>query len=157
MENTAEILNQDALVEEALANFMALIEDTDYDAIFSMMGIGRFQFLRRKQIKMEIAALRMALWRLALGRSFPDDADNMFTIFLERYKSCHPQRHGPMVAHRAREYWGMIQPKGDSDFNGVARHLASFLTSDEYNIHSLPLKLALYIRRDYRFIFDRLI
>lgn len=157
MENTARILDRQALIEEALANFAALVEDTDYDAIFGMMGIGRLQFLRRKQMRLELAALRMALWRLALGRSFPEDADMMFDEFLKRYALAHPSRPGALAVSRAREYWGMLAPKGDSDFNGVARHLASFLAEDNYNARALPLKLALYLRRDYRFIFDRLI
>lgn len=153
----AETLDARALIEEALANFAVLSDDADYDGVMDMLGLGKFQFLRRKQMRTELGGLRIALWRLALSRSFPNDADNMFDEFLRRYAASHPDKRGQTTIERAREYWGMLQPGGDSDFNAVARHLTSFLDLDSNIERGITLKLALHIRNDYRFIFDRLI
>lgn len=157
MENAAKTYDERELIEEAIANFTALIDDADYDGVIDMMGIGKLQFLRRKQMRLELGALRMALWRLALSRSFPCHADEMFAEFLKRYSAEHPDRRSLSTVNRAREYWGMLEPGGDSDFHAVARHLISFMATEADSNSALTLKLALFIRHDYRFIFDRLI
>lgn len=157
MENVAEVLDEQSIIELALENFAALIDGAEFGAELEMMGIGRLQFLRRKQMLVELKGLYIALWRLALGRSFPDDADPMLTVFLRRYLRAHPDKIAPRVAERAREYWAMIQPRGDSDFNDIARHLSSFFIKDQQDTRAVTLKLALQIRRAYRFIFERLI
>lgn len=158
MPDTAEKLDEYGVIEEALANFAVLIDDTDYEAYLEMMAIGRFQFLLRKQMRIEILGLRMALWRLALARSFPTHADSMFSAFLERYTRSHPDKHSNQAASRGREYWAMLAPGGDSDFQMVARHLTSFKEQENNaNYRALILGLALAIRSDYKFIFERLI
>lgn len=158
MPEPAEKLDELGFAEEALANFEVLIDDTEYEAYLEMMGIGRLQFLRRKQMRVEILGLRMALWRLALARSFPKHADWMFREFLERFSSSHPDKNSRQAVRRGEEYWDMLAPGGDSDFQVVARHLASFQEQgDPGTIRALVLRLALAIRRDYKFIFERLI
>lgn len=158
MSDTAEKLDEQGVMEEALANFAALIEDVDYEAYLEMMGIGRFQFLRRKQMRIEVLGLHMALWRLALSRSFPAHADWMFSRFLARYVERHGDKGSQSIADRGRQYWGMLEPGGDSDFNEVARHLASFREQENSDIdRALVLRLALAVRRAYKWIFERLI
>lgn len=157
MSSAAAVYDSSALLEEALDNFTALVDDTDYDGILEMLGIGKFHFLRRKQMRIEWGALRMALWRLALARSFPENADCMFDEFLKRYTILHPDKQSAQMVTRAREYWGMLLPGGDADFMAAAHHLVSFLEIDPAEARSLILKLALFIRSDYKFIFERLI
>lgn len=153
----AEELYDHQLIEEALANFAALIDDLDFGAELDLMGIGRLQFLRRKQMQIELKGLYIALWRLALAKSFPQDADHMFSEFLARYDQNHHSKNNSETIARAHGYWGMLAPSGDSDFNAVARHLISFLDLEEKETRSLGLRLALHIRSAYRFIFERLI
>lgn len=155
--NVAEVFDEEAVIREALDNFAALIGDMDYNDAINLMGLGRFQFLRRKRMRLELMALYMALWRLALARSFPPHADAMFATFLAEYEGSHTGKACEGVTARAREYWAMIHPVGDSDFSDVARHLTSFLISDQRDVRALTLKLALHIRSAYRFIFERLI
>lgn len=157
MQNLAEVIDEQEIIEEALANFAALIDDLDFSAEFELMGIGRLQFMRRKQMQSELRGLYAALWRLALSHSFPQDADMMFTVFLRRYGHGHAGKAASQVLERATQYWGMLEPAGDSDFSNVARHLASFLEREEKDQRPLILKLALQIRSAYRFIFERLI
>ena len=153
----AEILDERDVIEEALANFSVLIDDLDFEAELELMGIGRLHFLRRRQMQIELKGLYMALWHLALSRSFPQDADAMFASFLNRYAAAHPGKPGEPIVKRAAEYSGMLAPYGDADFNDVAGHLLSFLESPEKDTRALKLRLALHIRSAYRFIFERLI
>lgn len=157
MRNLAEVIDEQATIEEALANFAALLDDLDFTAELDLLGIGRFQFLRRKQMTIELRGLYTAIWRLALARSFPQDAENMFNVFLQRYGQAHPGKLPTQIIERARQYWGMLEPAGDADFSEVARHLSSFIEREEKDQRPLILKLALHIRSAYRFIFERLI
>lgn len=157
MQNLAEVIDEQEIAELALANFAVLLDDLDFGAELEMMGITRLQFLRRKRMLIELRGLYAALWRLALGRSFPQGADHMFATFLERYGMQHAGKQTGQIVERASQYWGMIEPGGDSDFTSVARHLVSFLERDGNERRPLVLKLALHIRGAYRFIFERLI
>lgn len=157
MQNLAEEIDEQAIIEQALANFAALLDDIDFAAELELLGITRLQFMRRKQMLLELRGLYAALWRLALGRSFPQDADLMFAIFLRRYGQSHVGKGASQIVERARQYWGMLEPAGDGDFSDIARHLVSFLEREEKDRRPLTLKLALHIRSAYRFIFERLI
>ncbi len=157
MQNLAEVFDGESVAHEALENFAALLDDADFTAELELMGIGRMQFMRRRQMLVEWRGLYMALWRLALASSFPRDAERMFAAFLRSYHAAHPDKLSTRIMERAQQYWGMLQPKGDADFSDVARHLGSFSVQDEKQARSLTLRLVLHIRRAYKIIFDRLI
>ncbi|MBD5553021.1 MAG: hypothetical protein HDQ44_01650 [Desulfovibrio sp.] len=157
MQNLAENLDEHELMQEALANFAALLDDLDFATELEMLGIGRLQFLRRKQMLIELRGLYTALWRLALGRSFPNDADAMFQTFMQRYVDSHAGKSSGQIVERAQQYWGMLEPAGDADFSKVSSHLASFVERGQKELPPLVLGLALHIRSAYRLIFDRLI
>lgn len=157
MQNLAEVFDEAGAAREALENFAALLDGADFTAELELMGIGRMQFMRRRQMLVEWRGLYMALWRLALDSSFPQDAERMFTAFLHSYHAAHPDKVSSRIMERAREYWGMLQPRGDADFSDVARHLCSFSVRDEKQARSLTLRLVLHIRKAYKIIFDRLI
>lgn len=144
-------------VQEALDNFMVLIDDLDYKVVYEILGIGLLHFLRRKQMFIELKGLHMALWRLALSRSFPDDADFMFPVFLKNYARSHKSRIDAQIVERANQYWNMLIPLGNCDFSSVARHLMSFSPGMKVDDKALTLKLALYLNSSYNLIFDRLI
>lgn len=157
MWDEAKIFDERAIVQEALDNFAVLIDDLDFSAEMELLGIGRFQFLLRKLMRTELTGLYMALWRQALARSFPAFAPEMFHNFLDRYVDDHPGKIGMAIMERALLYWKMIQPAGDSDFSNIANHLTSFVVKENRDTRALNLKLALHIRKTYRFIFERLI
>lgn len=157
MENLAEVFDSDSMAYEALEKFIYFLEDIDFAVEMELMGIGRLQFMRRRQMLIEWKAIYIALWRLALASSFPEDASRMFDAFLNTYKKLHSDKISVSVVERAREYWGMIQPHGDSDFNDIARHLCSFFGQEKQDMRSLNLKIVLHVRKAYRIIFDKLI
>lgn len=157
LDNLAALTDREALAQEAIDNFSALLDGVDFEAEMELMGIGRFQFMRRRQMKVELRGLYMALWRLALQSSFPQDCEEMFRRFLDSYARSHPGRVPAQAIERATQYWGMLQPRGDSDFSFLGGHLASFAAQDDSGARRQALKLALHIRKAYRFIFDRMI
>ncbi|MDE5832516.1 MAG: hypothetical protein K2H64_05960 [Desulfovibrio sp.] len=156
MNNVAEIYDKGPFVKAAKENFAAILDNADYATVMEYMGIGRFQFLLRKQMIAELGGLYTALWRLALGRSLPNEADEMFADFLAEYERTHSGKYGALVAERAAQYWEMMGPEGDSDFRNVAQHLISFVVKDQRDSKALTLKLALHIRAMHRTIFERL-
>ncbi len=157
MQNLAELSESQNPTEVALENFQALLDDADFSLELELLGIRRMQFMRRRQMLRELRGLYAALWRLALGRSFPEDAENIFSAFLYQYLEAHPDKQGRQTCERARQYWAMLEPTGDADFSSVARHLTSFSAQPEKETKAVTLRLALHIRKLYRFIFDRLI
>jgi hypothetical protein len=156
-QNTAENFDGESAAGLALKNFAALLDDTDFVRELELMEIGRLQLMLRRQMLVEWRGLYMALWRLALEKSFPGEAEAMFAEFMAHYKNTHPDRLSAACVERAKEYWGMLAPAGETDFNPAARHLTSFFSNDTKDTRSLSLKLALHIRKTYTYIFDRLL
>lgn len=148
---------QAALVQEALDNFAVLLDDADFEATFRIMGLSRLHVLRRRQMLAECRGLYVGLWRLALQRSFPGDADSMLEAFSLRYRQQHPDKASAAALDRAVPYWDMLRIRGESDFTEVARHLASFFSLDDRAERSMILRLVLHIRKLYTEIFRRLI
>lgn len=144
-------------VRRALDNFNALLSDADFTEALDLLHVGRFQFLRRRQMKIELGGVFMALWRLALARSFPQDADRMFEEFRDTYGSKHTDEQSTQLLQRAVEYWAMLAPRGDKDFSEVSRHLCSFSVLNANAVRSIQLKMVLYLRKLYKFLFERLI
>lgn len=157
MAQAADATPQQNFVQEALDNFAVLLDDTDFTAHLHLMGVGRLHFTRRKQLLLEWRGLYVALWRLALGRSFPQDADAMLEAFCRTYRERHKDKLTPQMLERAGQYWDMMRVTRESDFTEVARHFCSFCQLNEKDTRSLQLKLVLIIRKAYTDIFRRLI
>ena len=148
-------------IDEVLDNFAALLGSFDFTPEIDAMGIGRMQFLRRKRALQDLRALFIALWRLALRKSFPDDGDVIFETFLGRYQQ-NPARDSARkdaaaMVDKVRAYVDMLDHKGDADFSEAAHHLVSLLSLGDAEAKALRLRLALHIRSTYKLIFDKLI
>ena len=157
MAQAADAATHQNFVQEALDNFAVLLDDTDFTAHLHLMGVARLHFTRRKQLLLEWRGLYVALWRLALGRSFPQDADAMLEAFRRSYRERHRDKQTPLMLERAEQYWDMMRVTKESDFTEVARHFCSFCQMTEKDTRSLQLKLVLIIRKAYTDIFRRLI
>lgn len=157
MQGGAEDFGAESAEQLALKNFAALLADTDFAAELELMEIGRMQFLLRRRMLVEWRGLFMALWRLALEKSFPQAADAIFAVYAARHQDNCPDKLNRESLRRAGEYWAMLAPAGETDFSPAARHLASFFSGSTHDLRSLSLKLALHIRKTYKNIFDRLL
>jgi hypothetical protein len=143
---------------EVARTFTAQREALDFSDEIQELGLGRLRFLKRSRAGRQLTALSVALWKLALERSFPADADTFFRHYLETSPllSGDGKREKRLTAD-IRTYVELLAAKGDTDFSAVAGHLVSSLGLRQDDFPSLRLRLSLRIRAVYSFIFDKLI
>ena len=144
-------------LEEVLANFDALLGDVDFARELHLLNIKRLDFMRRKAMLLELRGLYMGLWYLALCRSFPDTAEDIFAAYLVRHAERHRGKKAEALRQRAQQYKDMLHSAGDQDFTGVSRHILSFHARSEEELKALTLRLALNFRATYTFLFERLL
>jgi len=144
--------------DEVIRQFLRLYNSLDFKTELADIGVPRWQFLRRKRATQELRAITIALWGLALQKSFPNDAGDFFAAFREK---------APILAEGVKEtvrlhekvnaYIVLLSPKKDTDFSPVADHLAKLLALQAEDVARLRLKLSLIIRNLYVLIFDKLV
>lgn len=144
-------------IEEVIANFMALLNDADFSQELAMLKVGKFQFMRRRQLLLEFRALYIGLWRLALASSFPVDGEHIFQTFLQEYAASHQSMSTSRLLTRGQQYADILLAEGDKNYTSISLHILSFIPLDEKDRKAKSLRLALSIRQLYKFIFDRLI
>lgn len=144
-------------VEHVLENFDALLGDVNFTRELQMLGVGRLDFLRRRQMLLELRGLYIGLWYLALRRSFPGRAEEIFSAYLKHHAELRPDKKSRQLRERAAQYKDMLHSAGDQDFTTVSRHILSFYHKDEETLKALSLRLALRFRATYTFLFDRLL
>ena len=142
---------------EVVENFQALIRSWDFSAQVKQLGIGPLQIMRRKQMLLEFRGLFVGLWRLALARSFPDDGEEIFELWLATCSQERASKNTRLFVERARQYAEMLTLRGNTDFSEASRHVASFFPLSEEERKRAVLKISLDLRRIYNFIFERMI
>lgn len=143
---------------ELVRNFTAMLDDMNYRPALDILGVGSFQFTRRRLIMAEFRALYVGLWRLALMRSFPTRHAELFQAFMEEQAArCKNRRQAAMTAELVLQYVDKLSEHGDADFSDVARHILSLMEFDETQTRAMVLKLALHFRRVYTYFFDHLL
>ena len=143
---------------EVIQQFLALYNCMDFKPELEDIGIGRFQFVRRKKALREFRALSIALWGLALQKSFPNDAESFFQEFLAAFPALFPSaKEREIMDNRVNIYVDCLSAKKDTDFLLVAEYLAEVLALDAEDMRRLRLKLSLFMRNLYTMIFDRLV
>lgn len=145
-------------ITEVLDNFDALLRGVNFDTEMRIMGVSKWRFFARRTLLLELRALYMALWHLALLRSFPDAAHTIFAAFMQRHTARAPHNaREARLRDRAQQYIDMLGETGDRNFTAVSRHLLALRSLDEGTLKTLSLRLALHLRATYTLIFDRLI
>ena len=98
-------------------NFTAILDDMNYRPVLDILGVGTFQFTRRKLLTREFRALYVGLWRLALMRSFPTRHAELFQAFMEGEAArCKDRRQAVAWAELVMQYAGKLSEHGDADF-----------------------------------------
>ena len=144
--------------DEVLRQFLGLYNCLDFKAELEDIGISRFQFVRRKKALREIRALSIALWGLALQKSFPNDAEEFFAEFREKAPMLSDgTKKAAHFQERINTYIELLDAKRDTDFLPVAEHLAETLALNSHDLRRLRLKLSLITRNLYKLIFDKLV
>lgn len=144
--------------DEVIRQFIALYNCFDFRAGLAVMGIGRFDFIRRAKALNELKTLVVALWGLALQKSFPSDAQDFFDELRARIPEFVGRgRAAENFASRLDVYTRLLAPKKDADFLPVAEYMSELLFPKESDLRRIRLKLSLVIRNMYGQIFDQLI
>lgn len=144
--------------DEVVLQFRVLIDSMDFRAELADLGIGPLQVLRRKKTLRELRALSIALWGLALQKSFPQDAGEFFVRYVETDALLNATGKEPgKLRQRLEEYIQLLDIKKDRDFLPVAGHLAEKITPKSKDLARTRLKLSLIIRNLYNLIFTRLV
>ncbi|MDR1947155.1 MAG: hypothetical protein LBQ51_08340 [Desulfovibrio sp.] len=144
--------------EEVIKQFLSLYTCMNFETELADMGIGRLRFFMRRKALREFTALFIALWYLALQKSFPQDAANFFSIFRESAAMLNNgSREAAKLGPRVDAYMEQVQRKKDADFLPVAEYMARSLVLKTRDFARLRLKLSLRIRNLYMLIFDKLV
>jgi hypothetical protein len=144
--------------DEICKTFAGLLATFDFAIELQEVGIGPLNVIKRRRAKRNFTALCIALWHVALEKSFPQDAAAFFTHFMDT----HPLFAGEgRSARKLRDlvfrYDLLVSEKKDADFTKVADCLAEAFKIAAADRPRRQLKLSLRIRALYELIFDRLI
>ena len=144
--------------EELIRQFLALYNCMDFKAILEDMGVGRFNFVLRRKAFREVRALCVALWGIALLKSFPLEAEEVFAQFrAEAPLFAGNSKEARRLQKRIDAYAVLLGPKKDADFLPVAEYLAGELNPASRDLPRERLKLSLIVRNLYTLIFDKLV
>jgi hypothetical protein len=144
-------------IEEVVENFQALLGQMDFKQELMLIGVSRVRFLLRRKLKTEWQTLVIALWRLALERSFPHDGQIIFDTLLERRTTGWSRKRAARFTQSVQTYVESLQSHGDADFMPPGEHLLRLIKPAAAVAPALRLRVALHIRSLYTLIFDRLI
>ena len=144
--------------EEVGRTFAALLATFDFAAELRDLGIGALSVFKRGQAKKRLTAVSIALWHVALEKSFPNDAGAFYAHFVATYPPLSAARNSARkLRHLVDEYDALVAEKKDTDFTSVAENLADYFKLDGEERRKQQLKLSLRIRAIYELIFDKLI
>lgn len=144
--------------EEVGRTFVTLLATFNVAYELHELGIGSLSIFKRSQAKKRFTALCIALWHVALEKSFPNDAAAFFTHFKETYPPLVGESRG---ARKMRElldrYDALVSKKKDGDFTRVAEDFIDSFNLVPADRPKLQLKMSLRIRTVYDLIFKKLI
>lgn len=144
--------------EEVIHHFLALYDGLDFEAEMDGLALGFPHFVRRKRALREFRSLSVALWGLALEKSFPHDAEAFFAAFRETAPFL-TGKGGECARMQTRVsiYVDLLKELKDADFRPVAAYVAEILATNRNTVPHLTMKLSLNIRNLYTLIFNRLV
>lgn len=138
--------------------FAAVLESFTFAAEMHDIGIGTLSVFKRRNAKKRFTALCITLWRIALEKSFPKDADVFFDHFIATYPPlCGENKSASQMRDLVALYDGLAAEKKDGDFTKLAENMADFFNFPDKDRPRQQLKLSLRIRSLYELIFEKLI
>ncbi|MBQ4132989.1 MAG: hypothetical protein IJD04_04555 [Desulfovibrionaceae bacterium] len=159
-ENQKQNDSAEKMHQEVLDRFNSMLSNADFSAHLVTLGIGRFQFSRRKTALKELRAMYVGLWKLALNRSFPDNSLDLFERFLDpgNIHSAGKKAEAEKFRELCKEYVKILEVEGDTNFINVAILLCQHLgRTGQQDLRTISLQLALDMRSMYHHIFEHLI
>lgn len=144
--------------EEVGRTFADLLATFTFAAELQDLGIGALHIFKRGRVKKHFTAVCIALWHIALEKSFPNDAEVFYTHFINTYPPVSANKKSARRLHGlVTEYETLVAEKKDADFTKVAEKIIAAFTPGGEEQRRQQLKLSLRIRSIYELIFDKLI
>jgi hypothetical protein len=143
--------------QEVVERYEAVLESINFLHELTELDCGLDSLFKRSRSLVEIKAMHVALWKLALERSFPEEADNFFSYFMEHSSTLGKGKKRIKMQQIINIYLDLFAPQKIADFTPIARYMAEKLTKNMENQKTVLLKLSLGMRRFYQTIFDHLI
>ena len=138
--------------------FAGLLESFDYAAELYDFGVGRLNFVKRAKVKKHLTAVCIALWHIALEKSFPKDSETFFAHFIATYPPLvGTGRRARNLRELVTQYDALASEKKDADFTQVADAFVKALGFSQDDGRRQQLKFSLRIRTIYEIIFEKLI
>ena len=146
-------------VEEVVRRFAALFLSFDYEKEYALLGISRLHPHRRKRARHEFMALYISLWRLALEKSMPQDAEEISQTYLETMgeELKEDDKELRLLRQQVEVYDTLLAPTKDGDFKEISQFLLKNVFKDDKERENLALKISLAVRETYNLIFERLV
>ena len=145
------------LLARVWKNFDIILSDMDFRYEMSLLNISSWRLWRRKYLSEELKALTIALWRLALERSFPEDWQRILSAFMDVQRAKlgnEPARQ--TFTNRVETYLSIVERCRQTDFIELAGYLVDLAGTNAKQTGSIRLKLALHLRVVYNHLFEKL-
>lgn len=143
--------------EGVLAHFEELLASLELKQQIAELGCGMNSFFTKGRSLMEFNAMSIGLWKLALDKSFPAEAEDFFAEFLKSSETLGSGKKRTRMVELIGEYNELFAPKKSADFTAISQHMSDKLANASADRKTLQLKLSLVIRKLYQTIFDHLI
>lgn len=148
-------------MEEVLQAWNVLFGQMDFSLELEALQLSRLAFRRRKEALLALKGLSLALWHLALSRSFPRDYQTFYEHFwqhLDDESQTEKQRiRVAALRGRADDYIEQLANNGSADFTAVSEYLMQSCASEKSRGATTRLRLVLLIRQRYERIFAQLL
>lgn len=139
--------------EALVATFEALSAEADFPAFLHLLGTGRLAFSARRALQPVFSALCVGLWRLAMQRAVPDNAEKAYERYLESLWPKLKDADTYMVL--VRDIARFLPESGADDFTPTAREL--FSRAEKEPDQAKVVGMALFLRRLYEYFFNHII
>lgn len=138
--------------EVLVSTFKNLLEEADYAAFLNILGVGRFEFFRRRSFRRIFMALCLGLWDLTMKRAAPDCREEAYEKCLASFWPVLKDADAFMVL--VRDIASFLPEKGEEDLTPMAKEL--FARVNRKPEHAELVGMALFLRRLYDYFFNHL-
>lgn len=143
--------------EGVLHNFEELFKTFDLKQQIAELGGGMSSFFTKKRSLDEFTAMCVALWKLALENSLPNEAEEFFAEFMASSTILGNGKKRTKMIGLVHQYNVLFAPLKSGDFTVISQHMAHSLAKASADRKTLQLRISLTIRKLYQAIFDHLI
>lgn len=143
--------------EGVFKNFEEILKSLELKQHIAELGCGMNSFFGKGRSLAEFTAMCVALWKLALEKSLPNDAENFFAEFMATSRILGKGKKRTRMTELVNAYNKLFEARKTDNFSVISMHIADTLANADADRKTLQLRISLTIRKFYQLIFDHLI